>query len=96
MKRRLILMLLVMLLMAFLMNGCSTTTEASENNPFLSRFSMLYAGAHRYVIVDTKTGVCYLRDYDNRGVGMTVLLDSDGTPLLYEEAWQQMCDEVNQ
>jgi len=37
------------------------------------------------IIVDRETGVCYyFRKYMNAG-GMTVLLDADGNPLIWEE-----------
>ena len=46
-----------------------------------SRFGDVY---YRYIIVDTETQVCYLAERLTNGVGLTVMLDSDGKPLLYD------------
>lgn len=37
------------------------------------------------VIVDRETGVCYLWRKEGYGAGMTLLVDAEGDPLLWEE-----------
>lgn len=39
-------------------------------------------GAEFTIIVDTQTGVNYLLTHDSDGAGITLLLDSDGKPVV--------------
>lgn len=41
---------------------------------------------HISIIIDRVTGVQYLSNKYDRGVGVTVLVDQNGKPLLYEDA----------
>lgn len=93
MKMRLISLALVVMMVGIALTGCTTTTEAATNNPFADRFVELGVGTRDAVIVDKETGVCYLWHGYNRKGGLTVLLDADGTPLTYEEAWYQTYQE---
>lgn len=86
-----LLLVLVVLILVF---SCGTESEAGEPNPFADRFATCDASSHSIVIVDRLTGVCYLWRKTGYGAGMTVLLDADGTPLLYEEAWNQAFGEA--
>ena len=93
MKMRLISLALVVMMVGIALTGCTTTTEAATNNPFADRFVEFYTGVYQKVIVDKETGVCYLWRKHGYGGGLTVLLDADGTPLTYEEAWYQTYQE---
>ena len=89
MKMRIVSLVLVLVMLALVLTSCGTESEAGEPNPFADRFAECKASSVSTVIVDRLTGVCYIYRAVGYGAGMTVLLDTDGTPLLYEEAWQQ-------
>lgn len=93
MKMRLISLVLVVMMVGIVLTGCTTTTEAATNNPFSDRFVKFNTGGWESVIVDKETGVCYLWCWASEKGGLTVLLDADGTPLTYEEAWYQTYQE---
>lgn len=93
MKMRLISLALVVAMVGIALTGCTTTTDAEAPNPFSDRFVEVYAGHYQKVIVDKETGVCYLWHTYGYGGGLTVLLDEDGSPLTYEEAWHQTYQE---
>ena len=88
-------LVVIAMLMLALLTGCENAALSDEQNPFKDRFATLDVGSRVDVIVDTKTGVCYLYRAIGYGAGITVMLDTDGTPLLYDEAWYQMYEEAN-
>ena len=84
--------ILVLMLIALVIAGCATQSKAGAKSPFDNRFAKEYLGDYKYVIVDKITGVCYLAHIHN-GSGLTVMVDADGTPLTYSEAWYQVFGE---
>ena len=84
--------ILVLMLIALVIAGCATQSMAGAKSPFDNRFAKEYLGDYKYVIVDKITGVCYLAHIHN-GSGLTVMVDADGTPLTYSEAWYQVFGE---
>lgn len=83
----------IAMLMLALLTSCESAALSDERNPFMDRFDKYNASSNARVIIDTKTGVCYMIYWTANGTGLTALLDTDGTPLLYEEAWYQMYEE---
>lgn len=79
--------LALVLALAFVLTACTVTTSTSESthNPFKNRFTRFTAGDRCNVFVDNVTGVCYLWRVAGYGGGMTVMLDADGSPLIYKE-----------
>lgn len=87
-------LLMLALLIVLVITGCATESKAGEHNPFDGRFAIVGVGENTIrVIIDRTTGVCYLWCKSGYGAGMTVLLDADGTPLTYSEAWYQTYQE---
>lgn len=87
-------LLMLALLIVLVITGCATQSTAGEHNPFEDRFAVVSTINNTIkVIIDRTTGVCYLWRKSGYGAGMTVLLDADGTPLTYEEAWYQTYQE---
>lgn len=85
MKLRIISLALCLLMVLLVLFGC-TRSEAGEANPFEGRFGMAEIGGGWHVIVDKQTGVCYLQyDRYKYGAAITVLVDEDGYPVLWEE-----------
>lgn len=83
---------------ALMVAACAKATGASdastvENEDGAARFTVYdedgneyFTGYRTRVIQDNQTGVRYLFYKDGYGGGLTVLLDSDGTPDLDPEA----------
>lgn len=86
-----ILLLFGSLISCCLFSSCEETTEREEvvstmqeNINLGKRFVTKSLGATKYLIIDRETKVQYLfYGYDHNG-GLTVLLNPDGTPMLYE------------
>lgn len=87
--KKIVSLMMVLVVLAIVLSSCGAVSEAGEENPFDGRFAECRASGVSTVIVDRVTGVCYIYRSVGYGAGMTVLLDIDGTPLLYEEAWLQ-------
>ena len=86
MKIRIIAFISILIVLTTILSSC---TEATTPNPFDDRFATCEASQYTTILVDKKTGVCYIWRKVGYGAGMTVLVNADGTPLLYEEAWVQ-------
>lgn len=85
MKMRLISLALVVMMVGIALTGCTTTTVAATNNPFLGRFVKFNTDFSNTVIVDKETGVCYLwHRFEGMG-GLTVMFDEDGYPVTCSE-----------
>lgn len=81
-----IALLLVVLVMVAMMTGCVKPSDEIDVGHWEGRLAKHTINNNLSIIVDTNTGVCYLqKSIPGKGFGMTVLLDSDGTPLLWEE-----------
>lgn len=93
MKFKLISLILVLLMTLMTLTACDNKTEASEPNPFQRRFQREFMGDHMYVITDKVTGVCYFAYIKGDGLGVCEMVDADGTPLTYAEAWEQAFGE---
>lgn len=84
MNKSLIISLLVLtILCLFVLTGCTTTENA--------RFKNIYTlqgedGYKDYILVDTETNVMYWCHDAYQSTGLTVLVDSDGKPLLYTKS----------
>lgn len=85
MKKIIALALVFALVLA--LTACTATNSKSEPkyNPFDGRFVRYNAGYFEDVIVDTVTGVCYLWRSQSYQGGLSVMLDADGSPLIYKE-----------
>ena len=87
MKKFLAIILLIMVC-CFMFIGCSRKNEVIKTTELDSRFKIIKDTNDEYgyfnIIVDTETGVMYLfRGAGYRG-GLTVMVDTDGKPLIYK------------
>ena len=79
--------ILLLLIFVFCVSACSNTTCSNTNGKHLERIEWVKCGEIKSsagrltVCYDTKTKVMYAIRYD---IGVTVLLNADGTPMLYE------------
>lgn len=79
------------IMMVASLSGCGmTTTDASKTVPDVGdRFMAVRTDddslmAYTYIYVDKETGVMYLFVKDGYGGGLTVMVDEDGKPLIWE------------
>lgn len=87
MKKIISILICVCILMCSLAAcGCSATAEDKEftNRVIVIEECNLGFGVNSYILVDTNTGVLYQFIKSGYGGGLTVMLDADGKPLLWE------------
>ncbi len=67
-------------LMALMLCGCGKTTNDKLLDSEDSRFETLELGHEFRIVKHKETGVCYFFWYNGYQGGVTVMLNSDGTP----------------
>lgn len=89
--KKIVAIILVLMMSCFIFAGCSETEEIEPKNipqRFVAVESEDKFGGHGVydatVYADKETGVMYLALNGDRRLGVTVLLNSDGTPMLYD------------
>lgn len=94
MKIKVLAFIIVLILGIAMLVACQSSAESeepevSENVP--ERFILVesfkteaFSSSAAYVIVDTETNVCYLLVVESQGAGLTVMVDAEGNPLLWE------------
>jgi hypothetical protein len=90
--RRILITGAAVITMAVSLSGCgSTTTDTTETVPDVEdRFMEIRTndgplGTYTYIYVDKETGVMYLFVKDGYGGGLTVMVDEEGKPLIWEQ-----------
>lgn len=85
MKNKIISVLLATLIVLSI-NGCgsSVVTDAETAQEQTAMFERHNIDNYYSVLVDKKTGVCYL-EYAGGSYGITVMLNADGTPKIWKE-----------
>lgn len=89
--KRLTAAILAVLLMLSIMTGCCESAEAGNETEPQDRFQCVdFPTGHHdaCVFVDMETGVLYLGNTSMNHTFMTVLLNTDGTPMIWEE-WEK-------
>lgn len=69
-----------------IMTGCTVQTDGDQEET--GRFKIVISEYSERVYVDTETGVMYFYHSDIYNGGMSVMLDADGKPLIWEGAEQ--------
>lgn len=77
--------LAIMLVLAISLSGCSgrNSNTEYENN---ERFRKVYSDLSNRIYVDSETGVMYYWHYGGYSGGLTVMVDENGKPLIWEES----------
>lgn len=85
-----IIAFVLVIAMLFVLTACTASSYQEEQptkSPFRNRFDVYSVGYLNDVYVDRVTGVCYL--FVNWGYqyggGLTVMVDANGSPLIYKE-----------
>lgn len=82
MKKLIAIVLAVALVMSLVACTSIEGTQACEPE---ERFAVVYGGGYASTVcVDTETGVQYLVIRSAYGTGMTMLVNADGTPMIWE------------
>lgn len=86
--KKILAIILSIMICCFAFVGCSRKNEVIKTTELDSRFKIIKDTNDGFgycdIIVDTETGVMYLfRGAGYRG-GLTVMVDTDGKPLIYE------------
>lgn len=82
-----ILLTLLIVLISIVVIGCTTTSEGNSIGK-VDRFVEIANEYHFYVVYDRKTKVQYAVSKGGYNSGnVTLLVDSEGKPLLYEEEY---------
>lgn len=86
--KRILAIIISIILCCLVLSGCGRKNEVIKTTELDSRFKIIKDTNDGYgycdIIVDTETGVMYLfRGAGYRG-GLTVMVDTDGKPLIYE------------
>lgn len=84
---RCIAFLLIIVAAAFLLSSCNNygeLTDTPDRFVKVSSYQPEFGGFRYSTIVDSNTNVMYLEVYATGQFGMTVLLNADGTPMLYD------------
>lgn len=94
MRKKLLLLLLVLIMPVIVLAGCGKIPQSDyftseENVRFVFVKEYTYGDNDRFkILVDKETMVMYLYKYDLNAnattAGLTVMLNSDGTPMLWE------------
>ena len=90
-----------MLVCIFILTGCSTSTNINTNTVKKSidydenatdyTFTRISSGSRMTIYKEDTTDVMYVAYHAGFKGGLTVMLDTDGTPLLYSE-WKNRLD----
>lgn len=73
------------LLAGMLLGGCCSCNTPSAEGAVEQRFTVIWREGSSSVIVDNETGVQYFYHDGVKEAFMTVLVDTDGKPLVYNK-----------
>lgn len=83
MKKKLFCLLLILILPILLLSGCDKKARYNTSELVAISYDNIDNGC-TIIFVHKKTKVMYLYVKNRKGAGLTVMLDSDGKPLLYK------------
>lgn len=81
--KRCMAILLVLVMVVAMMVGCASTPIV-EDVETGDRFVVVVSQGTNAVYADTETGVMYYFHKSGYGGGMTVMVDADGNPLIWD------------
>ena len=80
------LFVITIILTMIILLGCGVNSLSGKNiDVETKRIKKVYGSPYEQIFVDTETNVMYLYEGLGYGGGMTVMLDKDGKPLLWEK-----------
>ena len=88
MKKFIVAFIALMFLLVVACGGSGTNQAAgAPKQTEYAKFETLDSGLYEEVIRHEETGVCYLivRSKNFNGIGVTVMLNPDGTPYVWED-----------
>lgn len=86
--KRILSVILLIIICCFMFVGCGRKNDVIKTTELDSRFKIINDTndglGYSQIIVDTETGVMYLFRGEGYRGGLTVMVDADGKPLIYE------------
>lgn len=91
--KRFIAIMLVCVIAVSILTGCNTVSKSREfdENATDYTFTRISSGSRMTIYKEDITDVMYVCYHAGYKGGLTVMLDADGTPLLYSE-WKNRLD----
>lgn len=91
--KRCIAIMLICVLAVFILTGCNTVSKSKDFDEDATDyiFTLISSGSRMSVYKEDVTDVMYVTYHAGYKGGLTVMLDTDGTPLLYSE-WKERLD----
>lgn len=91
--KRCIAIMLVCVLVISILTGCNTVRKSKDYNEDATdyTFTRISSGSRMSIYKEDVTDVMYVVYHAGYKGGLTVMLDTDGTPLLYSE-WKDRLD----
>ena len=91
--RKCIAIMLVCVLTLFILASCNTVSKSKDydENATDYTFTLISSGSRMSIYKEDTTDVMYVCYHSGYKGGLTVMLDTDGTPLLYSE-WRERLD----
>ena len=80
-----ILIVIIILLLLIGVVCLAVFKDVLEEPSFEGRFTIHHVDDDKKVFVDNETGVCYLWIWSYNRAGLTVMLEPDGSPMIYKE-----------
>ena len=83
-KYKFIILSLLLIIIAIMLTGCTDEPQTESNTEY--RFIKIYQKGSMRIFVDTETGVEYALVCEaGKMAGFTVLVNPDGTPIIYNK-----------
>ena len=91
--KRFISIMLICVIVVSILTGCNTVSKSREfdENATDYTFTIISSGSRMTIYKEDITDVMYVCYHAGYKGGLTVMLDADGTPLLYSE-WKNKLD----
>jgi hypothetical protein len=91
--KKYIAVLLICVFAIFTLVGCNTVNKSANynGNATDNTFTLISSGSRMSIYKENVTDVMYVTYHAGYKGGLTVMLDTDGTPLLYSE-WKDRLD----
>ncbi len=82
--KKLIALLLCLVMVVSLFAGCGAVEESGGGYSITNRFESVWYDYDSEIFVDTETGVMYFYYDGYNAGGLTVMVDAEGNPLIWD------------
>ena len=91
--KKIFAIVLTCVLLMFILTGCNNVSKSKDFDEDATDFTFtrISSGSRMSIYKEDVTDVMYVTYHAGHKGGLTVMLDTDGTPLLYSE-WKERLD----